>query len=189
MNIVLFISESNLVDRSDILTSTWSKPIGNSIWQMQQAKILPQIGTDLYNKIEALITAGTIGSAGNEHYLAILTQFIQPGLVSYVTADLLPRLNYKISSQGVITQTNETGQAVDLQTMQFLQEKYKNEGDWFMTQLRNYMMEYQNEIPELKSPTSGDMTTILPDYSIPWHQRIYLKGNGQNWNFYDNYPS
>jgi hypothetical protein len=189
MNIVLFISESNLVDRSDILQSTWSKPIGNSIFQMQQAKVLPQIGTDLYQKIEQLITAGTITNAGNEHYLAILTQYIQPALVSFVTADLLPRINYKISSQGVITQTNETGAPVDLTTIQFLQERYSNEGQWFMTQLRNYMMEFMNEIPELKSPTAGDMRTILPDYKIPWSQRIYLKGMGINWDFYDNYPS
>lgn len=189
MNIVLFISESNLVDRSDILTSTFSKPIANSIYQMQQAKILPQTGTDLYNKIANLITAGTISASGNEHYLAILTQFIQPALISYVTADVLPRVNYKISSQGVITQVNETGQTVDLQTMQFLQERYGNEGEWYMTQLVNYMMEYQNDIPELKSPTTGDMTTILPDYSVPWQQRIYLRGLRQNWDFYDNYPS
>jgi len=189
MNIVLFISESNLVDRSDILTSTFSKPIANSIYQMQQAKVLPQVGTDLYNKIADLITAGTISASGNEHYLAMLTQFIQPGLISYVTADVLPRLNYKISSQGVITQTNETGAPVDLTTVQFLQERYSSEGDWFMTQLRNYMMEYQNDVPELASPTSGDMTTILPDYSIPWHKRIYLKGGTIDWSFYDNMPS
>lgn len=189
MNIVLFISESNLVDRSDILTSTWSKPIANSIYQMQQAKVLPQVGSDLYNKIADLITAGTISQAGNEHYLAMLTQFIQPALISFVTADVLPRVNYKISSQGVITQVNETGQPVDLQTMQFLQERYGNEGEWFMTQLRNYMMEFENDIPELKSPTTGDMRTIVPDYSMPWHQRIYLKGLKQDWDFYDNYPS
>jgi len=189
MNIVLFISESNLVDRSDILTSTWSKPIGNSIFQMQQAKVLPQIGTDLYNKIADLITAGTLTAPGNEHYYAIVTQYVQPALVSFVTADLLPRINYKISSQGVITQTNETGVAVDLSTLQFLQERYSNEGQWFMTQLRNYMMEFMNEIPELKSPTAGDFRTILPDYNVPWSQRIYLKGIGINWDFYDNYPS
>jgi hypothetical protein len=189
MNIVLFISESNLVDRSDILTSTWSKPIGNSIYQMQQAKVLPQIGTDLYNKIADLITAGTLTAVGNEHYYAIVTQYVQPALVSFVTADLLPRINYKISSQGVITQTNETGVAVDLSTLQFLQERYSNEGQWFMTQLRNYMMEFMNEIPELKSPTAGDFRTILPDYNVPWSQRIYLKGIGINWDFYDNYPS
>lgn len=189
MNIVLFISESNLVDRSDILTSTFSKPIANSIFQMQQAKILPVIGTDLYNKIQDLIVNGTISDPGNEHYLAILTQYIQPALVSFVTADLLPRINYKISSQGVITQTNETGAPVDLTTIQFLQERYSNEGQWFMTQLRNYMMEFMNEIPELKSPTAGDFRTILPNYNVPWSQRIYLRGIGINWDFYDNYPS
>jgi hypothetical protein len=187
MNIVLFISESNLVDRSDILTSTYSKPIANSIWQQQQSKVLPQIGTDAYNKMEELITNGTISS--NTHYLAMLTQYIQPGLVSYVTADVLPRLNYKISSQGVITQVNETGVSVDLKTLQFLQERYSNEGDWFMTQLRRYMLEFQTEIPEFANPTAGDWRTILPDYSIPWHQRIYLKGQQTSWEFYDNYPS
>jgi hypothetical protein len=156
---------------------------------MQQAKVLPQIGTDLYNKIADLITAGTLTAVGNEHYYAIVTQYVQPALVSFVTADLLPRINYKISSQGVITQTNETGVAVDLSTLQFLQERYSNEGQWFMTQLRNYMMEFMNEIPELKSPTAGDFRTILPDYNVPWSQRIYLKGIGINWDFYDNYPS
>jgi hypothetical protein len=156
---------------------------------MQQAKVLPQIGTDLYNKIADLITAGTLTAPGNEHYYAIVTQYVQPALVSFVTADLLPRINYKISSQGVITQTNETGVAVDLSTLQFLQERYSNEGQWFMTQLRNYMMEFMNEIPELKSPTAGDFRTILPDYNVPWSQRIYLKGIGINWDFYDNYPS
>jgi hypothetical protein len=175
MQIVYFISEENLIQRSDIINATWGKPIGNSIYQMQQAKILPRVGSDFYNKLSDLIVNGTIQDPGNEHYYTILKEFLQPMLVSYVTADLLPRLNYKISSQGVIIQKNDTGESVDLKTIQFLQEKYSNEGEWFSVQLRNYMMEYQNDIPEFRSPTTGNFTTIEPKYNIPWSERIYFK--------------
>jgi hypothetical protein len=55
------------------------------VLQSQQLYVKTKLGTDLYEKLESLITAGTIGNVGNEAYKTLVDDYI---------GDMLPNMGF-----------------------------------------------------------------------------------------------
>ena len=68
MAYVLFISEQKLKDSTSVNLSVDSAYLLPFILQAQRLYVETKIGTELYEKLETLITNGTLGDVGNENY-------------------------------------------------------------------------------------------------------------------------
>ena len=68
MAYVLFISEAKLKDSTAINLNVDPEILLPYVLQAQRIYIETKLGTTLYEKLESLITAGTIGNVGNEAY-------------------------------------------------------------------------------------------------------------------------
>ena len=76
MAYVLFISEAKLKDSTAINLNVDPQILLPYVLQAQRIYIEPKLGTTLYEKLESLITAGTIGNVGNEAYKTLVDEFI-----------------------------------------------------------------------------------------------------------------
>jgi len=192
MNQVLFISEAKLKQNSDVLENVDAKYLRNAILKAQRIKCLPILGSDLFNKISDLIVSGDISDAQYVLYKNLLDNELQQSTISFSIAELLTSLSFKITTKGVLQFENENSQPADLSTIKYLIGRYEDEGEYWLNRMRDYLQQYQTQIPEFSNPNTADMRTIEPDVRKPWYNMIYMKGypNGAAyWNYMDNRPN
>jgi hypothetical protein len=177
-NQILFISESKVKSNSDIMDNVEPEYIANAILKMQRAKVLPVIGSDIYNKLCNLIELGTIGATGNEIYYNMVIDYIQSSVIEFVSAEVMLSNTYKITTKGVLQFENENSSTIDLKTLQYLVKRYEDQGEYWLTRLRDYCLEFSKlgQLPEYLNPTVNDDRTIEPDKRSPYRSTIYLKG-------------
>jgi len=192
MNEVLFITEAKLKQNSDILENVDTKYLRNAILKSQRIKCLPIMGSDLFSKIENLIISGDISLSANSLYKNLLDRELQQAVIAFATAEALPNISFKITTKGVMQQTSENAQPADLSTIQYFIQRYEDEGEYWLNRMRDYLQEFQTQIPEYSNPNTADERTIEPDVRKPWYNQIYLKGfpSGKAyWDYQDNRPN
>ena len=73
----------------------------------QERNCHPLLGTDLFNKLKTLISAGEVGDPGNESYETLLNVYLVPMLVQYTFAEVLPVLRLRFLNNSVVAMGSE----------------------------------------------------------------------------------
>ena len=119
------MSKALFVTRHDI--SVFTAANGN----VDNDKLLPRIliaqdihiqnylGTDLYNKIQADIVAGTLA----DPYLTLLNDYIKPMLLHWSMVEYLPYAGVNISNGGIYTKNPENSTALSKEHVDSLVER------------------------------------------------------------------
>ena len=131
MAYVLFISELKLKDSTAINLNVDPEILLPYVLQAQRIYIEPKIGTDLYEKLESLITAGTIGDGGNEAYKTLVDEYIGDCLPSWAFHMCIPYLRFKTENGNIYSKTSETGTALSTEEAQHLREEVRNNAEYF----------------------------------------------------------
>ena len=90
MAYVLFISEAKLKDSTAINLNVDVNLLLPYVRQAQKLYVETKLGTDLTQKLKDLITAGTIGNAGNEAYKTLVDEYICDCLPSWAFHKCIP---------------------------------------------------------------------------------------------------
>jgi len=194
MDQTLFISEAKLKQNSNLLENIDAKYVRNAILKAQRIKVLPVMGSDLYDKISGLINTGEIGSTGgtagdNSVYKNLLDNELQQSVIPSAISYLLVSLSYKITQKGTQQSSDDLSTPVDLSTIQYLVGQYDNETEYWLQRMLGYLREFENDIPEYSSPDRSDFRNIAPDKRNQWSSMIYLRGRKQNLYYGDNAPN
>ncbi len=123
----------------------------------QDIHIQNYLGTDLYEKIQSLIIAGTIDEVVNAKYKTLLTTYIKPMTVHWAMVEFLPYATYTVANGGVYKHTAETSQSVDKNEIDFLIEKQRNTADHYTRRFIDFMCFNSANYPEYNSNSNGDM--------------------------------
>ncbi|QCZ35019.1 hypothetical protein D8Z79_025825 (plasmid) [Escherichia fergusonii] len=137
----------------------------------QDTHIQNYLGTDLLEKLQALITAGTIGDPGNEDYNELLTEYVKFMLIHWAMYEYLPFAAYTIANKGVYKHLSENAESVDKNEVDYLQEKHKQIATNYTERCIDYLTfnagekfpEYYSNINEDVSP---DKITDITDWEI-----------------------
>ena len=167
MAYVLFISEAKLKDSTAINLNVDPNTILPYILQAQRIYIEPKIGTDLYQKLESLITAGTIGNVGNEAYKTLVDEYIGDCLPSWAFHMCIPYLRFKTENGNIYSKTSETGNALSTEEAQHLREEVRNNAEYFTERMIQYITNNITLFPEYNTNSGAD---ISPD------QNAYYNG-------------
>ena len=167
MAYVLFISEAKLKDSTAINLNVDPNTILPYILQAQRIYIEPKLGTDLYQKLESLITAGTIGNVGNEAYKTLVDEFIGDCLPSWAFHMCIPYLRFKTENGNIYSKTSETGNALSTEEAQHLREEVRNNAEYFTERMIQYITNNISSFPEYNTNSGAD---ISPD------QNAYYNG-------------
>lgn len=155
------MAEVLLINRADIMRLTGlsgnidTEKILPHINTAQDIHLQPIIGTNLLDKIKALITAGTLTFADNPYYYTLTYTYITPTLVYLVMWDFLPFLQYEISNGGINQHTTEDGQSASEENMNTLVKKFKDKAEFYGHRLSDYICDNSTEFPEVSEAIDG----------------------------------
>ena len=160
MAYVLFISEAKLKDSTAINLNVDPQILLPYVLQAQRIYIEPKLGTTLYEKLESLITAGTIGNVGNEAYKTLVDEFIGDCLPSFAFHMCIPYLRFKTENGNIYSKTSETGNALSTEEAQHLREEVRNNAEYFLERMISYITNNISLFPEYNTNSGAD---ISPD--------------------------
>jgi len=167
MAYVLFISEAKLKDSTAINLNVDPEILLPYVLQAQRIYIEPKIGTTLYEKLESLITAGTIGNVGNVAYKTLVDEYIGDCLPSWAFHMCIPYLRFKTENGNIYSKTSETGNSLSTEEAQHLREEVRNNAEYFTERMIKYITNNISLFPEYNTNSGAD---ISPD------QNAYYNG-------------
>jgi hypothetical protein len=158
MSYVLFISESKLKSSTAINLNLSTDLLLPYVLQAQKLYVEPKLGTDLYQKLESLITAGTIGNVGNEAYKTLVDDYIGDMLPNWAFYHAIPYLRFKIENGNIYSKTSETGTALTTEEAQSLREEISNTAQYYTERLIEYIRNNTSLFPEYSTNSGADIS-------------------------------
>lgn len=178
MTTTLFISENFIRTYGGLETNLDTAFINNSIREAQDIKIQALTGTLLYNKLIALIDAGTIDSSGNEYYKTLLENYIQNTLIYaslyYIYDDIYvrPRNNGLLVAQG-----GDQSLPVDRSMYEVKKRTAENKYKFYAELTTDYLIEEEAQFPELTANTK--LYQLNPDYDSSYGSPFVMSRSGR----------
>ena len=157
------MAEALLIGRADIVKFTAMN--GNVdtdsfiqwIKTAQDIHIQNYLGTDLFEKIQADIIAGTLTG----DYLSLVTDYVKPLLCHWAMVEYLPFAAYTIANKGVYKHSSENAENVSKEEVDFLIEKERTTAQYYTDRFIDYMsFNASTKFPEYYSNNDND---IYPD--------------------------
>ena len=155
-NYVLFVSENKLKDSTAINGNVDVEFLLPYIKVAQTKYIHTKLGTDLYEKLQADITASTLTGA----YKTLVDDYIGDSLVHWGFYECLPFLRFKVSNGNIYAKTSETGTALSTEEASSLREEVRNTAEFYTQRLIDYIKNNLSSFPEYSTNTGAD---ISPD--------------------------
>jgi len=165
---VIFISEQALKDNSIINENVDMKVLLPTIKLAQEKFMLPILGTGLYNQIKTQVSAATVSVLNK----TLLDDYIQPALIWWIMAEAPMPLTYKFMNKSVATRSSENSNAASLNDLLKLEERFKDNAEWYSQRITNYLLENSTLYPLYLSPGNG-IDTIVPKRTM-YSSGMYL---------------
>jgi len=169
---ILFITTEYLKTNTAIDDNIDNSILTPYITQAQKIHIEPILGTVLYKKLQADITAGSVTGV----YKTLLDDYIQNTLAYWTMYDSLPFLNYKVTNKSIVTKGSETSAAIGLDELRYLHANIRDNAEYLSQRITKYLVTNQSSFSEYRS--NSEIDEIRPN-STSYFSGIYL-GNGSN---------
>jgi hypothetical protein len=136
---------------------------------VQDTIIMPMMGSTLFKKILSLIQLETISNVGNEKYKLLLDDYLTDAICNFVLAELSTSLNNQFYNKGVSTLKDENSSQPSYSQLAQVRDKYKQQGEFYITQCRKYLVQNMANYVEFSQPASGFDVTLpeLNTYTCP----------------------
>ena len=141
----------------------------NYIEIAQDIHVQNYLGTDLLEKCQSLITAGTLGDAGNEAYNTFVTTWTKPVLIHWSMVEYLSFAGYQVSDKGVFKHTSENASNPDKFEVDALIEKHRDYAEHYTQRLIDYLCNNTSSFSEYTSNTDEDMRADKDTNFTGWY--------------------
>ena len=119
----------------------------------QDLDVQNYLGTDLFDKINNDIVAGTL--TGN--YQTLVSKYIKPMLIHFAMVQYLPWAAYTIANQGVFKHSSENSESVSKNEVDFLIDKELSIANHYAKRFTDYICFESALYPEYNTNSNGDM--------------------------------
>jgi hypothetical protein len=126
----------------------------------QDTEVQNYLGTQLLEKLQDLILAGTIGLPANAAYKTLLETYVKPMTIYWALVCYMPFAAYTVANGGVYKHTSESSETVSKDEVDYLVEKYRDIAQFYTNNFISYMVYNQTTYPEYNANTEDD---IYPD--------------------------
>ena len=141
---IRFISEPDLKNNSVLSDNIDYKMLGQLIDDVQEQRIHPILGTELYNRMKSDVAANTL--AGN--YLTLMNDYIQRCIIAFIIADSPMYISVRYLNKGIMTKTSETSSQVSMSDMKEVIDWWQNRAQWYAERITAYLCENSTLFPE-----------------------------------------
>lgn len=164
----LFITTDELRRKSIIGGNVDSDKFVQFVETAQDIHIQNYLGTNLYNKLQSLITAGTIDDAGNAVYKTLLDDYVAPMLIWYAQADYYAFAPFQVSNGGVFKHRSENSDTPEIAEVNMLVSRCVDTADFYTRRFLDYMGYNSNLYPEYNQSTNEGMYPDKSDNFNSW---------------------
>ena len=161
---VLFVSEDTLKKSTTINGNVDAELLLPYIKVAQDIHIHQLLGTDLYDKLAALITANTMADAANDDYETLIDKYVQPVLIHYSLYESLPFLTYKIMNKDLVRKISETSSPASLEDLKFIRNIVLNTAEYYAQRLVDWLKNNSDKYPEYNSNSGADLSPSKEAY-------------------------
>ena len=157
------MAQALLITREDIVKKTALNGNVDTDLYIQFVKIAQDthiqnyLGTDLLEKLQSLISAGTLDDAGNADYKSLLITYVKPMLIHWGMVEYLPFAAYSVANKGVFKHLSENSTNAEKFEIDFLIEKQRDIAQHYTQRFIDYICFNTATFPEYNSNTNGDM--------------------------------
>ena len=123
----------------------------------QDTHIQNYLGTDLLEKLQSLISAGTLDDVANADYKSLLITYVKPMLIHWGMVEYLPFAAYSVANKGVFKHLSENSTNAEKFEVDFLVEKQRDIAQHYTQRFIDYICFNTTTFPEYNSNTNGDM--------------------------------
>lgn len=155
---VLFVSEDTIKKSTTINGNVDAELLLPYIKVAQDIHIHQLLGTDLYDKLASLITAGTMQQAANDDYETLIDKYVQPVLIHYSLYECLPFLSYKIMNKDLVRKISEQSSAASLEDLKYLRNIVLNTAEYYAERLVDWLRNNSDKYPEYNSNSGADLS-------------------------------
>ena len=156
----LFISTDRLKKDSALGGSVDDNLLLPYILMAQDRYILPVLGTDLNDKLISDIQGSSLSGA----YLTLLQTYIQPALVQFAFATVLPFLRLRMVNNSIVTMSSEQGSSVSHEELKPLINASIDQAEFYRERLIDYIRNNTSSFPEYSTNTGADLTPTSENY-------------------------
>lgn len=157
MTKALFITEANLIDNSIINENVSYTQIRPTIVKVQEMRIQPIIGSDLYKEIANQVVSGSVNALNQ----TLLNDYLQPAIREWLYFELPHVLAFKYMNKGMVRRRSDESEIMDMNEIQRLIDKAKNDAEWYSERITRYLIENRLDYPLFNNPTVA-VDTIRP---------------------------
>jgi hypothetical protein len=115
------------------------------------------LGTELYEKIESLIEAGTLTELLNPNYYNLVNNYLKDMLIYFSMVEYLPFAGVNITNNGIFSTQPENSTVLDKDRVNSLVEKSRDTAQHYTRRMIDYLCYNNNLFPEYNSNSNGDM--------------------------------
>lgn len=119
------------------------------------------LGTDLYEKIETEIAAGTLAGV----YKTLVDDYVQDSIIHYALVEALPFISFQIKNGSVTQKNSENGTAASKEDINWLIQKERDSAEFYGQRIVDYLCENSSSFPEYTSNSGADLTPISNAYN------------------------
>jgi hypothetical protein len=176
MSRILFISTATLKSQTPVQDNVDDNLLNPYINNAQETHIQMILGTNLYDKIKALIQTNTIGQPQNSNYKTLLDDYIVPALIQWAFYESLPFISLKITNKSILRPNADNATEADLTDLKYLRSTVQDLAQFYSQRISNYLKQYSYNFPEYF--TNSGLDKIVPN-STSYFNGIYIRGTGK----------
>lgn len=167
MALVLFVSEDYLKSFSVINENVEMKQITPLIDKVQEQRILPVIGTGLYNELKTQIAGSSLTSLNT----TLLDEYITKAVLWWTMYEAPIFFNYRFMNKGVMVKSSENSRPAGMDEINDLRGQFKSDAEFYTNRIVLYLIEHASSYPLYENPGNGVDTV---------HPQNYSYSNGMN---------
>lgn len=168
---VLFISVDTIKDRTGLHNNVDDKLVKPEIKTAQDMYILPALGSALYNRLQAGITANNLTS----DEITLLDNYVVDTLVNYVLSELPQGMSYQFYNKGLLRKQGDNSEYPSMQDMIDVANRYRARAEFYKQRLIKYLKQNNVLYPLYLNFGSG-IDAIKPE-NDGYTASIYLGDN------------
>lgn len=153
----IFITNKDLVRNTIVDGSVDINKFIQFIKLAQDIHIQNYLGSDLYDKISALIIAGTLNPTDNPDYVILVDEYIKPMLIHFAMVDYIPFASYQIANGGVFKHSSENSEAASKEEVDYLIDRHRSFAEFYTRRFIDFMIYNQSTYPEYNTNSEDDM--------------------------------
>lgn len=153
----LFVSEAWLIENSIINENVSYTQLRPTLIKVQEMRIQPIVGTDLFRELEGQIVSGTVSALN----ATLLDDYLRPAIREWVYFELPNVLAFKYMNKGMVRRDSQESQQMSMEEVKRLIAKAQNDAEWYSERATRYLLQNRLLYP-LFNNYSIDIDKIRP---------------------------